>query len=179
MRYIEIVHIARTLFSIQGIRGTVMDDIANHCGISKKTLYCHFRTKEALVGAVLLLIRNNLEHTISNLNACSDGSMEKLSSFLSYLSMAPSTLTPQFLTDLRSNYGVRYHKFLEYLNSEITCFINRNIEKGIEEGRYLKINFVDELGNWYFWQVKNALTDENSFKMITLTNQILIEILID
>ena len=47
-----IVH-AATLFANNGCKAITMDDIANSMGISKRTIYEHFRDKEALLEACL------------------------------------------------------------------------------------------------------------------------------
>ncbi|UZR98523.1 TetR/AcrR family transcriptional regulator [Chondrinema litorale] len=183
MKYIRIVHIAIILFSKQGIKATSMDDIANHCGISKKTLYLQFRSKEALVDAVLLLIKNHFELTIANQSIYSNSLVEELFSFLNYLSKAPSILTPVFLIDLKSTYNAQYCKFFHFFYSKITFFINNNIEIGIKKGYYVKSILVNQIANWYFWQIKHAFVEQissqqDSFKKISFTNQILIEIFI-
>lgn len=46
-----IVETALTLFLKQGVRTTTMDQISDQLGISKKTLYEHFDSKESLMAA--------------------------------------------------------------------------------------------------------------------------------
>jgi TetR/AcrR family transcriptional regulator, cholesterol catabolism regulator len=49
----RIVTKARSHFLAHGFRGVTMDDLAVDLGMSKKTLYTHFRSKDALVVAVI------------------------------------------------------------------------------------------------------------------------------
>ena len=49
----RIVKGARSHFFAHGFRGVTMDDLAGELGMSKKTLYAHFRSKTALLEAVL------------------------------------------------------------------------------------------------------------------------------
>jgi AcrR family transcriptional regulator len=49
----RIVDAARTHFFSHGFRSVLMDELAADIGISKKTLYAHFRSKGALLEAVL------------------------------------------------------------------------------------------------------------------------------
>src|SRR6187551_3710734 len=49
----RIVQGAHKHFLSHGFRGVTMDDLAEELGMSKKTLYAHFRSKLELVGAVL------------------------------------------------------------------------------------------------------------------------------
>jgi AcrR family transcriptional regulator len=45
-------HVSK-LYHRYGIKSITMDDVARNLGISKKTLYEHFRDKKDLVGQVL------------------------------------------------------------------------------------------------------------------------------
>ena len=45
----EIVKQAISLFLQYGFKSVTMDDIAQHMGVSKKTIYVHFQKKEQLV----------------------------------------------------------------------------------------------------------------------------------
>jgi AcrR family transcriptional regulator len=49
----RIVSGARRHFFAHGFRGVTMDDLAGELGMSKKTLYAHFRSKASLIEAVL------------------------------------------------------------------------------------------------------------------------------
>lgn len=52
-RRAQLLASARTVFIAQGYRGTAMDDIAEHAGVSKPVLYQHFPSKLDLYLAVL------------------------------------------------------------------------------------------------------------------------------
>ncbi len=49
----EILAAAEDLFLIQGFGAVSMDAIAKHAGVSKKTIYCQFETKEDLFQAIM------------------------------------------------------------------------------------------------------------------------------
>lgn len=49
----EIVRTTVGLLATEGCRGMTMDDVASRLGISKATLYSHFRSKGELIGRVL------------------------------------------------------------------------------------------------------------------------------
>ncbi|GGA42741.1 TetR/AcrR family transcriptional regulator [Paenibacillus physcomitrellae] len=56
-----ILQMALKLFSTQGARTTSMQDIADACGISKGSLYLHFKSKEELETAISLYCLKKLE----------------------------------------------------------------------------------------------------------------------
>lgn len=49
----QLIHTAVKLFSKNGIHATGIDTIVEHSGVTKKTLYAHFRSKDELVLAAL------------------------------------------------------------------------------------------------------------------------------
>ncbi len=49
----RIIEESSALFIKSGIKSTTMDDIAKHMGMSKRTIYEHFRDKEALLAACI------------------------------------------------------------------------------------------------------------------------------
>ncbi|MGP0592785.1 TetR/AcrR family transcriptional regulator [Nitrospira sp. T9] len=49
----QLIQTAVTLFAQNGIHATGIDSIVEHSGVTKKTLYAHFRSKEELVLAAL------------------------------------------------------------------------------------------------------------------------------
>ena len=49
----DLVDTAMELFSAHGYHGTGIDRIAEEAGVSKKTMYHHFRSKEELILAAL------------------------------------------------------------------------------------------------------------------------------
>ena len=51
---------ATDLFLNYGFKSITMDDISNHLGISKKTIYQHFENKTSLVEAVSLHVFENI-----------------------------------------------------------------------------------------------------------------------
>jgi len=64
----KIITIATPLFLRQGIRNITMDDIARAGGMSKKTIYKYFRSKEDIAEAVLdTLVINMITSFDSNL----------------------------------------------------------------------------------------------------------------
>ncbi len=60
----EIIKKARDLFMKYGLRSITMDDLAHEIGISKKTLYLHFKDKADLI---LKIIKLEIERIVENM----------------------------------------------------------------------------------------------------------------
>ena len=56
----KITHRAAEMFLTLGFKSVTMDDIANELGISKKTIYVHFKNKTKLVEAVTFEVFENI-----------------------------------------------------------------------------------------------------------------------
>ena len=49
---IQLIQGAMALFMRLGVKSVNMDDVARHLGVSKKTLYLHFKDKEDLLSLI-------------------------------------------------------------------------------------------------------------------------------
>jgi TetR/AcrR family transcriptional regulator, cholesterol catabolism regulator len=74
----KILNSARGLFGTRGMRGTTVDDIARRAGVSKRTVYETFTSKDEIAGAIvdqaLALFEENMRRIIQG----SDDPLEKL-----------------------------------------------------------------------------------------------------
>lgn len=66
----KIIHKATELFINLGFKSVTMDDLANEMGISKKTIYSHFRNKTELVEEATMtmcdIITSGIDHIVSH-----------------------------------------------------------------------------------------------------------------
>jgi len=66
----QLINAALELFTKNGVHATGIDTIVEHSGVTKKTLYAHFRSKEELVLAVLRqydeLARNDFRRRVES-----------------------------------------------------------------------------------------------------------------
>lgn len=60
---LHILAAAEQLFYEQGVEHTSMDQIAQLANVSKRTVYNHFETKDALFHAIILRMQQHLEET--------------------------------------------------------------------------------------------------------------------
>src|SRR4051812_40469867 len=98
----RIVGGARKHFFAHGFRGVTMDDLAAELGMSKKTLYAHFRSKPELVEAVLLGKAAEVEADLGRIEAeCSDDFPEALREMLGCFQRHAQEIQPTFVRDMR------------------------------------------------------------------------------
>ena len=140
----EIVKRALNDFMQYGFKTFTMDDLASKMGISKKTLYEHFPSKNDLVEAVLDYA---LDMSCKNVDAFvqGDGSVienvyrnqKKVKEMFNINSDRP-------IWELRKYYSKTYERMeIEFAKSDAR-FIDKLLEKGWEEGLFRKdinVNF--------------------------------------
>jgi len=98
----RIVAGARRHFFAYGFRGVTMDDLARELGMSKKTLYAHFRSKLALVQAVLLDKSQDVEADLERITSeHSSDFAAKLNELLACVQQHLGEIQPPFVRDIQ------------------------------------------------------------------------------
>ena len=116
---IRIVAAARGLFISRGFSKVTMDELAEQLGISKKTLYRHFKAKDDLVEAAvewqMLYIRQNLAEIFSR----PGDFLDRLYALCSFISGALARIDRCFLEDLRRFRPDLWKKIEEFRRARI------------------------------------------------------------
>ena len=74
----EILTAAAELFRARGYRATTLEELARRLGISKKTLYGHFRSKEDLLAAIFHRTMSLVEEGLTTIRASRAAPSEQL-----------------------------------------------------------------------------------------------------
>ena len=96
----RIVSGARHHFFAHGFRGVTMDDLAGQLGMSKKTLYAHFRSKGSLIEAVLHDKFQSVEADLRHITS-SPSFPSTLHRLLACIHQHTTEIQPPFLRDIR------------------------------------------------------------------------------
>lgn len=149
-----------------GIRSLSIDDISHLLGISKKTFYVHFATKEDLVEAVLAhnadRILERTQYTIQN-----DSIETMLRSCLRIVYQTKQIVQPPaFVFDLKKYYPKRFEAYKAIVFERTIDFIVSFLEKGKAEGYFRQDLEVKETAHFLarlHQGVFNTLTDDKNF----------------
>lgn len=137
--YIEKI---RDLFFKYGIRNITTDFISKELGISKKTLYETFQSKEQMIDEVISYITNQAEfhqkckdfnNNFENLNA-----IDQILIVLKNLSDVAQKVNPIFFIELEKYFPHLFSKLMKFRNEHIRNKIIENLQKGKKEGLYRK-----------------------------------------
>jgi len=124
------------LFFKHGIQAITMDDIAENCGISKKTIYKYFENKEDLLRQVIKYKTDELEIYLATLKDEGNDALHELVLFFNKFNAISSSIYPTFGLDLKKFYSSAFIELLKFKHATIIPFIQDNVEKGIKEGLY-------------------------------------------
>lgn len=131
--YLEKIH---NLFIRLGVDGLTMEDIANHIGVTKMTLYNNFKDKDNLINEILIYRKNahlSYMHSFEgkNLNA-----VEMLIAVLEFQKNNPLPTSHLFYKSIKDSYPQQFKILQANARRNMEMFIKHNIYQGINEGIY-------------------------------------------
>ena len=127
---------AEELFLQFGIRSVSMDDISNHLGMSKKTLYQYYADKDELVDAVINDYIGGMETECLHCRANAKDAVHEIFLTMDHLSQELHNMNPMLLNDLEKFHFRSYQRFRQYKDKFLAELIRKNIETGISEELY-------------------------------------------
>ncbi len=158
----NILHKATDLFLTLGFKSVTMDDLAHEMGISKKTIYSHFKNKTQLVEECVMNLFWYISKGIDHICSLGKNPIEELYEIKKFvmLHLKDERSSPQYQLQ---KYYPEIHRTLRDKQFEVMreCVIE-NLRKGIEQGIYrenLNIEFVSRI---YFAGV-NSIKDHSMF----------------
>jgi AcrR family transcriptional regulator len=132
----RILDAARAHLFAYGFSAVTMDDLASELGMSKKTLYVHFSSKDAIAEAVLdgigTSIRAQLDAVLSHPGLTFP---QKLCGVIDVVGAVLGKVSPSILRDLQRYAPHLYQKIEEVRQKNIPYVIGRLIRTGLAEGQ--------------------------------------------
>jgi AcrR family transcriptional regulator len=128
----RIVTAARRHFFAHGFRSVTMDDLAEELGMSKKTLYAFFPSKDALLRSVLLDKFRSVELDLDRVaSASSTDVLDSLHQLLACVQRHAEEIQPPFVRDIRREAP----EMFQLVQSRRRDVIQRHFGKILNEGR--------------------------------------------
>ena len=158
----QIIDTACEMFLQLGFKSVTMDDLAERMGISKKTIYLHFKNKTELIHECTCNLFDKISHGIDCIHEQALNPIEELYEIkkfaLTHLKNEKSS--PQY--QLRKYYPQIFESLTEKKFDKMKECVLENINRGMAMGIYrdnLDAGFVARI---YFAGV-NSLADESLF----------------
>lgn len=131
----RILATARGLFFAQGYSALTMDDLAAELGMSKKTLYLHYPSKDALVGAILdgfvAEVRSSADALFADESL---GFTVKLHRFSEAMEQRFARLNPHIFRDLQRSAPHVYRRIEELRHRNIPHIFGQLLRQGQAAG---------------------------------------------
>lgn len=133
---LKIVKKVCELYRQFGIRSVTMDDVVRELGISKKTLYQHFKDKTDMVIAVMAY---DFETKNREYMKCFDAQLNAVEEMISYSLMQLKIIMdhkPTLIYDLKKYYPSVFNHFSKLKREHMYNGLLSNLERGKKEGLY-------------------------------------------
>jgi len=158
----KILQKAEELFLTFGFKSVTMDDIANKMGISKKTIYTHFKNKTQLVKETTLKVFENISQGIDGICSLNKNAIDEIFEIKTLIleQLKGEKTSPQYQL---SKYYPEIHNTLKKRQFDIMqdC-VKNNLTKGVSQCYYrsdLEIEFISRI---YFLGM-TGIKDESIF----------------
>jgi AcrR family transcriptional regulator len=119
-----------------GIKSVTMFDISRESGVSKKTVYEHFRDKEELVQeGMRFMLRGHGQH-LEDFRQQSANAIEELLKEVRYMEEMGNTINPVMLYEMQKYHPDIWQEVESFKQDHMMRAITANLERGIQEGIY-------------------------------------------
>ena len=139
---------AEELFMRFGIRSVSMDDIANHLGMSKKTLYQYYADKDELVHAVVSNHITSLEHDCLVISGDAKTAIDEIFITIDQIIDEFNNMNPMLLHDLEKFHYRAFERFREHKDKFMMEVMRKNLEWGIKDELYRSDINIDILSKF-------------------------------
>ncbi len=132
----RIIAQAVKVFSQFGVKAVRLEDIAQSLGISKKTLYQHFRDKDELVRLMLESQWNEALYEANAIHTYADNPLVEALLIWDRLIRYQQTVNPNLRRDIERHYPTAWSLFQAFRTEYINTILVANLRRGIEQELY-------------------------------------------
>lgn len=153
------------LFCQYGFKSVTMDDIARQLGISKKTIYQHFKDKDELVN---ILIREKLDRqecVMKDGHNHAENAVHELFFAIRNIHELLNNMNAKLFYDLQKYHPKAWLFFQEFKAQKLRHTISVNLSRGIKEGYYRTDLNVDMLTQLRLNQIDLIFNQNDHYTM--------------
>ncbi|HKI89818.1 MAG TPA: TetR/AcrR family transcriptional regulator [Draconibacterium sp.] len=151
------------LFYEFGIRNLNMDDISRKLGISKKTLYQYFKSKEDLIEKLFYFDEMKWESKFAEIRLKKLNAIDILIQVSLMVFDELEKLNPQLKFELKKYYEPIFNDFMDKKHKHIFNQISKNIKKGIKERLYRSDVNIELVAGLYVKNLVDMHSKDYSF----------------
>ena len=121
----------------EGFYKTTMDDVASELGMSKKTIYKFFPSKDDLVMAIAKHFMNSMKNKIVPALNSDKNAIEKLSELINILAKASEKVSPKRMDEIRKYFPNLWNEIDSFRTKMMFGNITKVIDQGKAEGLFI------------------------------------------
>lgn len=133
----KIVEMTEEKFFKEGFYKTTMDDVASELGMSKKTIYKFFPSKDDLVMAIAKYFMNSMKNQIVPALNSDKNAIEKLAELISILAKASEKISPNRMDEIRKYFPNLWNEIDSFRTKMMFGNITKVIDQGKAEGLFI------------------------------------------
>jgi len=145
-----------------GLKSVSMDDVTRELGISKKTLYQYFQSKEDLVLQTIQQHQLDQKNSIAPTLKYAADALQEMLGFARHFMVQLRQMSPATIFDLKKYYPEIWHIAEHSQREYIYAILVQNMSRGKQEGLYRDNLHEDILARLYLGSVR-LLLDEAFF----------------
>jgi AcrR family transcriptional regulator len=130
----KIFTVGQDRFWKEGFARISVDEIATDLGISKKTFYKYFSSKEDLVQQIMERFMGTVRGNVERILLSDKNAVEKLSEIIAMLGTNAGRLSPAFGQDIQRRIPQLWKHIEEFRRQRISEIFTRLISQGVNEG---------------------------------------------
>lgn len=132
----KILAAAKEIYTRHGFYKTSMDDVAKELGMSKKTIYKHFESKDVLVENVVELIMQNIGKNVDKILKSDSNALEKIIGHVELMSNTVFRYSDKWLSDIRMYAPHLWTKIDEFRTKKMINNLSKIINQAKKEGLF-------------------------------------------
>ncbi|MGP8214566.1 MAG: TetR/AcrR family transcriptional regulator [Bacteroidia bacterium] len=156
----QILKGAEELFFRYGLKAITMDDIARHLGMSKRTIYENFSTKDSIVSALLMAHRDRTVSDVETFRNEAGNAIEEIIMTMRQLKDMSDMMNPRMMFELKKFHSRVWQQFQDFKQEVIMRCVTDNLKRGIKEGIYRKDMDIEILSRLRVEQIEIAWNPE-------------------
>ncbi|MCJ7553948.1 MAG: TetR/AcrR family transcriptional regulator [Ignavibacteriaceae bacterium] len=121
----------------EGFYKTTMDDVASELGMSKKTIYKFFPSKEDLVMAIAKHFMNSLKNKIVPALNSDKNAIEKLAELINILATVSEKVSTKRMEEMKKHFPGLWNEIDSFRTRMMYGNITKVIEQGKAEGLFI------------------------------------------
>jgi len=167
---------AEELFLSLGLRSVSMDDLASKLGVSKKTIYKHYKDKANLIRCVAQKHLNCDEEDFQRIEIECKDPIDQMRLIADHARRSMGRMHPSVMFDLKKFYTESWSLIQEYHQTSIIGRICNNLREGVKLGFYSADIKADILGKLMYHEFEfsfdTLFLDKSEYKPVEVYNEL-------